>query len=193
MSLTASQHLLQDRDRIHVDVFVLEHVYHKGRLWAEGAPVDLVYNRLVDFSLGDAAHAAPRETYTAGAVVVSPNPRNHALLADKRNLILLSDRSMVESFGLRPELAREAAQVPRTVRVTADNANDLWSGRKRYFFKPASGHGRKAVYRGDKLARGVWQQVVGGDYVAQEFVPPGERIIEVSARGAQDGHSLVHV
>jgi hypothetical protein len=111
---------------------------------------------------------------------VTPNPRNHALLADKRNLVLLSDRSLLESFGLQPELAREAAQVPRAVRVTADNADDLWNGRKRYFFKPASGHGAKAVYRGDKLTRGVWQQVVAGDYVAQELAPPGERMIEVN-------------
>jgi hypothetical protein len=154
--------------------------YDKGELWAEGAPVDLVYNRLVDFSLDDPAHAALREAYTAGAVVVTPNPRNHALLADKRNLVLLSDRSMLESLGLRPELAREATQVPRTVRVTGENADDLWSGRKRYFFKPASGHGAKAVYRGDKLTRGVWQKVVAGDYVAQELAPPGERMIEVN-------------
>jgi hypothetical protein len=154
--------------------------YDNGRLWAEGAPVDLVYNRLVDFALGNPAHAALREAYAAGAVVVTPNPRNHALLADKRNLVLLSDRSMLESFGLPPDLAREAAQVPRTVRVTADNADDLWTGRKRYFFKPASGHGAKAVYRGDKLTRGVWQQVVAADYVAQELAPPAERMIEVN-------------
>jgi hypothetical protein len=51
---------------------------------------------------------------------------------------------------------------------------------KRYFFKPASGHGAKAVYRGDKLTRGVWQHVVAGDYVAQELAPPGERMIEVN-------------
>jgi hypothetical protein len=154
--------------------------YDNGRLWAEDAPVDLVYNRLVDFSLGNPAHAALREAYAAGSVVVTPNPRNHALLADKRNLVLLSDRSLLESFGLQPELAPEAAQVPRAVRVTADNADDLWNGRKRYFFKPANGHGAKAVYRGDKLTRGVWQQVIGGDYVAQELAPPGERMIEVN-------------
>jgi hypothetical protein len=154
--------------------------YDNGRLWAERAPVDLVYNRLVDFSLADPAHAALREAYAAGAVVMTPNPRNHALLADKRNLVLLSDRPMLESFGLQPELAREAAQVPRTVRVTADNADGLWNRRKKYFFKPASGHGAKAVYRGDKLTRGVWQQVAAGDYVAQEVAPPGQRMVEVN-------------
>jgi hypothetical protein len=27
----------------------------------------------------------------------------------------------------------------------------------------------------------VWRQIVAGDYVAQEFVPPGERMIEIGA------------
>lgn len=165
-------------DAVIADAAALRH--ETGRLWAEGATVDLVYNRLVDFPLADPAHAALRDAYTAGDVVVTPNPRNHALLADKRNLVLLSDRSLLESFGLQPELAREAAQVPRTVRVTADNADELWSGRRKHFFKPASGHGAKAVYRGDKLTRGVWQHVVAGDYVAQELAPPGERMIAVN-------------
>jgi len=55
-----------------------------------GVPVDLVYNRLVDFDLDEAGHAASRTAYDGGAVVVTPNPRNHALLVDKRNLTLLS-------------------------------------------------------------------------------------------------------
>lgn len=52
------------------------------------------------------------------------------------------------------------------------------------FFKPLSGHGSKAVYRGDKLTKGVWADIVKGAYVAQAFVAPGERIIEL------DGHSV---
>ena len=155
--------------------------FRQGTLWAGEAPVDLVYNRLVDFSLEQPLHSALREAYLAGAVVVTPNPRNHALLADKRNLTLLSDAAMLSSFGLPAELARQSAQVPRTARVSPDNAHELWETRKGLFFKPATGHGAKAVYRGDKLTRGVWQQVVAGNYVAQELVPPGERMILVDA------------
>ena len=50
------------------------------------------------------------------------------------------------------------------------------------FFKPLSGHGSKAVYRGDKLTKGVWADIVKGAYVAQAFVPPGERIIALDGQ-----------
>jgi hypothetical protein len=73
------------------------------------------------------------------------------------------------------------AGIPRTPRVSADSAAKLWERRKGYFFKPAAGHGGKAVYRGDKLTRSVWQRVIAGDYVAQEFAPPGERMVDGAA------------
>ena len=47
------------------------------------------------------------------------------------------------------------------------------------FFKPASGHGSKAVYRGDKLTRSVWASIARGEYVAQVIAPPGQRMIEL--------------
>lgn len=163
-------------DAVIVDPAALRH--DGGRLWADGQAIDLVYNRLVDFALARPEHAALRSAYLDGAVVVTPNPRHHALLADKRNLVLLSDRAALEGFGLDPRLAVRAARIPRTVRVSADNAEALWQARKGWFFKPAAGHAGKAVYRGDKLTRGVWQAIVAGDYVAQEFAPPGERRID---------------
>jgi hypothetical protein len=158
--------------------------YAMGRLWLNSAPVDLVYNRLVDFSLDLPEHAALKAAYLDGAVVVTPNPRNHALFADKRNLTLLSDRARLEAFGMDTRLAARSARIPRTVQVSADNASELWEARKGYFFKPATGHGAKAVYRGDKLTRGVWQQIIAGNYVAQEFAPPGERMVNGDAVGA---------
>jgi hypothetical protein len=65
------------------------------------------------------------------------------------------------------------------MRVDQASAETLWAGRKDYFFKPRAGHGGKAVYRGDKMTKGVWSQVVAGDYIAQAYAPPGERVIDV--------------
>ncbi|MBX9590967.1 MAG: hypothetical protein K2X43_16890 [Hyphomonadaceae bacterium] len=144
--------------------------FSQDKLWVGEAPIDLVYNRLVDFSLERPQHSALREAYLAGAVVVTPNPRNHALLADKRNLTLLSDMARLSSFDLPAELARLSAQIPRTVRVSPDNATELWDTRRDLFFKPATGHGAKAVYRGDKLTRGVWQQILAANYVAHSII-----------------------
>ncbi|MCI3130949.1 hypothetical protein [Phenylobacterium aquaticum] len=150
-----------------------------GLLRHEGEAVDLVYNRLVDFSLDAAGHEGLRDAYLAGAVVLTPGPRNHALYADKRNLTLLSDPVAASTFGLTPDKRQSLSAVPSTVMVTAANADELWSTRKRYFFKPAGGHGGKAVYRGDKMTRGVWEAVQQGGYIAQELAAPSERRIRI--------------
>lgn len=159
--------------------------YADGRLTAAGKPVDLVYNRLVDFSFERPEHAALRAAYVDGAVAVTPNPHNHALFADKRNLTLLSDRARLEAWGLPPECAADLEGVPRTTIVTPENADSLWASRKQLFFKPYGGHGGKGAYRGDKLTRAVWAEIAAGGYVAQAFAAPGERMIEL------DGQSLM--
>jgi hypothetical protein len=153
--------------------------YEHGRLSFANQTIDLVYNRLVDFALDDPGHAALRAAYLDDAVVVTPNPHNHALFADKRNLVLLSDPARLRSWGLAPELLADLAAVPRTTLVTDATAPQLWEARRTLFFKPAGGHGGKAVYRGDKLTRGVWATILRGGYVAQDFAAPSERMIEV--------------
>lgn len=148
-----------------------------GRLRCRGETVDLVYNRLVDFALAGEGHRALREAYMTDAIVLTPNPRNHALFADKRNLTLLSDPEAAEKWGLATD--GHLVAVPRTRLVTADNADALWAERKNLFFKPAGGHGGKAVYRGDKITHRVWAQVQQGEYIAQELAVPTERRIRV--------------
>jgi hypothetical protein len=153
--------------------------YDGGRLRLGGQEIDLVYNRLVDFTLDRPEHAALRAAYQDGAVVVTPNPHNHALFASKRNLTLLSDPAALEAFGLSPELRSRLAGVPRTTLVTPDNSDAAWQSRKDMFFKPLSGHGSKAVYRGDKVTKGVWTEIARGGYVAQSFAAPPQRMIEI--------------
>lgn len=159
--------------------------YEDGVLQAAGRRIDLVYNRLVDFALAAPEHAALRSAYLDGSVVLTPNPRNHALHADKRNLTLLSDQAALREWGLPEEHMRALFGLPRAQRVAVVNAAELWSGRKRYFFKPASGHGGKAVYRGDKLTKAAWETILSGDYIAQEFAPPSERTIQLGDERVQ--------
>jgi hypothetical protein len=158
--------------------------YDGGKLRLDGQEVDLVYNRLVDFTLDRPEHAALRAAYKDGAVVVTPNPHNHALFASKRNLTLLSDPAALEAFGLPPEMRSRLASVPRTTLVTPDNSDAAWQSRKDMFFKPVSGHGSKAVYRGDKVTKGVWAEIARGGYVAQAFASPGQRMIEIDGAPA---------
>jgi hypothetical protein len=149
--------------------------FTSGGLFAGSRKVDLVYNRLTDFYLQDPRWKALHDAYTSGVAVVSPSPHAHALLASKRNLSLLCDAGFLASVGADPEdtdlLAR---MIPRT-ELVAGKADAWWVDRKRWFFKPAGGFGSRGAYRGDKLTRGMFRDVIGDDYVAQEISPPGLR------------------
>lgn len=162
-------------DALVVDAGALR--YEHGVLQAAGRQIDLVYNRLVDFALAAQDHAALRAAYLDGTIVLTPNPHNHALHADKRNLTLLSDQATMREWGLSEEHLKSLGSMPFSRRVTSENASELWSERRHYFFKPASGYGGKAVYRGDKLTKTAWETILSGDYIAQDFAAPSERTI----------------
>lgn len=152
-----------------------------GRIVVSGQPVDMIYNRLTDFSLAQPEHDRLRAAYLDRAVVLSPHPRAHALHADKRNLALLGDRDFLVHAGCSDDIAAGlAAAVPHTRLLTDDNRDELWRRRRDYFFKPAAGFGSKASYRGDKLTRRVWDEMTRGIYVAQQVVAPGIRHVGAS-------------
>jgi hypothetical protein len=126
-----------------------------------------------------------REAYLAGAAVVTPHPRAHALYADKRNLALLTDGERLRAWGVPQEtIATLLSGIPATRPVDTAAAERLWGERRGLFFKPAAGFGSRGSYRGDKLTRGTFAQILEGDYVAQALVPPGERLLR-DADGAR--------
>jgi hypothetical protein len=157
-----------------------------GGLYSGEQRIDLVYNRLTDFALATDASRPLREAYLAGAVALTPHPYAHALYADKRNLAVLTDEAALLEMGVDEE-TRELllAGIPHTELVRPEQAEALWAARKRLFFKPAAGYGSKAAYRGDKLTRRVFEEILQGDYVAQALVSPSERRLAVGA-GAED-------
>ena len=145
-----------------------------------GQPIDLIYNRLTDFALDAPGNAAIRAAFEAGAVVLTPHPHAHALYADKRNLMLLSDD--VALLALNVDAATRQillAGIPQTVAVTPEQADVFWAGRKGWFFKPPAGFGSRAAYRGDKLTKRVFEEILHGSYIAQEIAPPSEHLVPV--------------
>ncbi|NQD37132.1 hypothetical protein HPT27_08850 [Permianibacter sp. IMCC34836] len=170
-------------DAVIADAGALQ--YQDGRLTYQNdssqladQSIDLVYSRLTDFLLTAPAHQALRQAYQDGAVVLTPNPHNYALYADKRNLIQLSDATQLQQWGVPAAVQTTLLNsIPKTLAVTAANAESLWRERKQWFFKPAQGFGSKASYRGDKLTKGTWADIIAGHYVAQTFAPPSERMI----------------
>lgn len=154
-----------------------ELAWQDGQLWCDGIAIDLVYNRLTDFMLASRECENLRAAYLANAIVMTPHPQAYALYANKRNLALLSDVNALQELEI-PAPVREIllANIPRTQIVTHDNAEQLWQERRRLFFKPMEGYGSRATYRGDKLTKRVWDEILSADYVAQAIAAPGERI-----------------
>tara|TARA_R110001592_G_scaffold296139_2_gene566488 strand:- start:21542 stop:22873 length:1332 start_codon:yes stop_codon:yes gene_type:complete len=180
-----------------------ELLFIDGELRYQDQVIDLVYNRLTDFALENHESSPLRQAFQANAVVVTPNPHHHAVYADKRNLIILSDANLLAQLGADPEdITILNNGIPATRSVTPENADLLWQDRKQLFFKPAAGFGSRAAYRGDKLTKRVWQEISQGDnlqdnnlqgknlqgknlqgqYVAQKIVAPSERGILVDGQ-----------
>ena len=158
--------------------------HERGAVWFGGRRIDMVYNRLTDFYLGHAQHGQLAQAYADGDVVVTPHPHAHALFGNKRNLALLSDAERLRGIGAEEACIRTLVEgIPRTEIVAAADADRWWRDRGAWFFKPARGFGSRGSYRGDKLTRRTFAQIVGGDYVAQRVVPPGERLAAAGPEG----------
>ncbi len=149
-----------------------------GALRADGKSVDLVYNRLTDFYLQSEACAALNAAYRSNAAVITPGPSAHAVYANKRNLTLLSDAEALRELGVdKASIAALVEGIPATVRVTQDTAETLWARRRQLFFKPFWGFGSRGTYKGAKLTRKTWARLINADYIAQQLVPPSERLV----------------
>jgi hypothetical protein len=156
--------LIADPEQLH---------YRNGKLWLQEHAIDLIYNRLTDFSLQQPEQASLRQAYLDDAVALTPHPHAHALYADKRNMILLGDEAALAELGVA-EKARQILKraIPPTRSVTAENAEELWRERRKLYFKPACGYGSKGVYGGEKLTKRVWGSICQSSYVAQRLIPP---------------------
>ena len=161
--------------------------WRDGQLWHSSptgdTAIDLVYNRLTDFDLSAPTHQALHDAYVAGAAVVTPHPYAHALRANKQHLITLSDDALLGDWGISSaDRTCLSDSIPASQRVTREQAEALWAQRKQLFFKPVAGYASKAAYRGDKLTKRVWEEILAGnwgDFIAQALVPPGQRLVNV--------------
>lgn len=145
--------------------------------------VDLIYNRLTDFSLEQ--FPLLRSAYEECRVILTPHPYAYNLYADKRNLCLLTDGEQLRTMGLdAPDIATLQSGVPNTRLVEAKDEQEWWNIRKDWFFKPATGYGGRGSYRGDKLTQRVFGEIVQGGYVAQRKAMPGEVMVTVANAAA---------
>ncbi|MEM1229818.1 MAG: hypothetical protein AAGI15_04720 [Pseudomonadota bacterium] len=139
-----------------------------GSLADQQGKIDLVYNRLTDFELGE-HHSTPlRQALQGERTLVSPAPWHHRIYAHKLQLARLTELS-----------DRKQAKLPflaRTLTLSADNASAVWEARKRFYFKPTDGYAGKAVYAGRKLTRATWATLQRRPYVVQDRIEAPRRM-----------------
>ena len=162
---------------------IVAHIVDPSALQARGdglymgeQKIDLIYNRLTDFSLQQFPHI--HSAWKNQQVVLTPNPSHYQKYADKRKLALLSNADWLGDAGVSKASIDALLQgIPQTKLVNAADAEQWWSERKQWFFKPVNGYGSKGAYRGDKLTKRVFEEIVNGEYVAQKMAVPGERSV----------------
>ncbi len=76
--------------------------------------------------------------------------------------------------GTPADIETLVASIPKTRLVTGSDES-WWADRMHWFFKPACGFGSRGTYRGDKITRRAFGDVMRGDYIAQTITPPGVR------------------
>jgi len=152
-----------------------------SELASPGEPLpDLVYLRDTDFTLATQRTSRLRAAYLAGDVVVTPAPREHHLLANKRRLGIFSSREALTRLGVAPDDAHFLSRIVPETQLLADlGLERAWAERRSWVFKPCAAYGSKAVYRGDKVSRRKLEEIAAvPGFLAQRRVEPGEIDVE---------------
>lgn len=140
---------------------------------------DFIYNRYTDFFLRQPVSAQLKKAFVHKESCFSPNPYEYFLLADKQRMIDWSVPENLTKWRISAEdQAVIQSVVPESFSLEADNKEALWSRRKGLFFKPKRAYGSKQSYRGSSISRKVFDELVGHDFIAQNFVPPSEQVFQ---------------
>ena len=146
----------------------------RGRLYANGSAVNLVYRRVLTSELlarGDDTRVL-RDAYVAGKICVV-NSFRAKLLHKKMSLALLSDPRYARLYTSAQRTAIRR-HVPWTRRVRAELAEDIARRREKLVLKPNDEYGGKGVVLGWTVAQQDWEAAIATalsqSYVVQEAV-----------------------
>ena len=137
---------------------------------------DFIYNRFTDFYLSGADSKDLRKNFLSKEICLSPNPFEYLLLADKQRMIDWNTDELWNRIGdqdrLRPIFKRN---LPQAKDLNPNKVDEIWSERKKFFFKPKRAYGAKQSFRGGSISRKAFDEILTQDFIAQEFVPAPER------------------
>jgi uncharacterized circularly permuted ATP-grasp superfamily protein len=148
-----------------------------GRLRCyDGKPIDLVYRRvLVEDMLRDPAGSrAIIEAVRERAVCLVNNFSSKPLTV--KSLLALFHDPQAEELLNSEELAKIRELVPLTLKLTAQNQQQILRDQEQLVLKPADGWGAQGLYLGWRCTKSEWaghvkRSLAIGGYVAQEKVP----------------------
>lgn len=159
-----------DPEALHMSA---EGVFIKDRQGQPRERIDLVYNRHCDFYLETPALQGMRAAYLAGSVCLTPNPRIYGLLADKRRMILWSDKQKLQAMGLSNRDVNHISNSVPICRILADmEPAQLWKERKQWVFKPVTAYGSRGVLLGGSISRKRLATLDPETTLLQRLVPP---------------------
>jgi uncharacterized circularly permuted ATP-grasp superfamily protein len=146
----------------------------RGRLYADGKAVNLVYRRVLTSELlargGDTQ--VLRDAYVAGAACVV-NSFRAKLLHKKMSLALLSDERYARLYSTAQRAAIRR-HIPWTRRVRPELAEDIAGRRQTLVLKPNDEYGGKGVVLGWTVDQAEWEAAIEvattQSYVVQEAV-----------------------
>ena len=146
----------------------------RGRLYARGKAVNLVYRRVLTSELlarGDDTRVL-RDAYVAGAACVV-NSFRAKLLHKKMSFALLSDPRYARLYTTAQRAAIRR-HIPWTRRVRPELADDIASRREKLVLKPNDEYGGKGVILGWTVSQKEWEAAIKvattQSYVVQEAV-----------------------
>ncbi|MGH2453960.1 MAG: hypothetical protein ACRDF5_09390 [bacterium] len=144
--------------------------YARGRLWAEGAPVDLIYKRVLISELVDRGgrdHAVVRAVREGAVCMV--NPFRCKILHKKASLAVLSDERNAPLFTAEERRAIDA-HIPWTRRVeerkatyqgqTVDLIPFILESREQFVLKANDEYGGRGITLGWETDGAAWEGAV---------------------------------
>ena len=139
---------------------------------------DLVYNRYTDFYFRNPISQTLLRDFIDRKTCFSPNPFEYFLLADKQRMIDWTEPDFWNGSELSSANQNQIRSVlPHTLSFKPELKEELWSQRKRLFFKPKNSFGSKQSYKGASISKKVFEEVANEQFLAQELVPAPETLI----------------
>lgn len=131
---------------------------------------DFIYNRYTDFYLSDPQSQNLRQLYNEQKIILSPNPYEYFLLADKQRMF---------DWQHQTQITQPSSLLKIYDLGTADK-DFIWSERKKLFFKPKNSFGSKQAYKGASISHKTFEDFYGPTMLAQEYAQPQETSVKVA-------------